>query len=305
MTATDMTPSRLNIEQETPPIRRLFLARQGLYDVAKRWQLAQLLLVVGLPVAGAIWGVLDPQHRSVVSAVAVFITLLDVLVLDRQYRKSLKRAAKGAEHFDTALFKLPWNPLSVGPPLSAEEIERHYRARIARTNDPEKIGWYPTAVGRAPLHIARVICQRANVSYDSALRRHYALLLLITVCIVSASIFMIGLLRSATLAEVVLTALVPPAPLLIWVLREYFRQSDAADANETVQKESEALLNKVIAEQCDEPSCTAQSTQLQSALFARRAANPLLFPGVYKLRRTPLEGEMDAGAEHWLQKAGY
>lgn len=299
------TPSQLDLEQETPPLRRLFLARQGLYDVAKRWQLTQLLFIVCLPILGAIWGVLFPLHRPAISAMAVLLTLLDVLLLDRQYRKSLKRAAKGAELFDTTLFKLPWNALSAGPQLSVEEIERHYRARDATKLDPEKIGWYPAGVGRAPLHIARVICQRANVSYDSALRRHYAALLLGVVFIVAAAIFLTGLLSSATLSDVVLTALVPPAPLLIWALREYFRQIDAADANETVQRESEALLNRVIADQCDEPNCSAQSVQLQSALFARRAANPLLFPGVYKFRRPRLEGEMDAGADHWLQKAGF
>lgn len=299
-----LTPG-LAERQNTEPLRRLLLARFGLYDVAVNWQKTQLILVVLLPLIGAIIGIVDPAHKAFVGALAVIVTLLDVAVIDRNYRRSIVRAARGAELFDTELFDLPWNVLTAGPQPSAEEIKRYFTARLMKKGDGDTFDWYPTAVARAPLHIARVICQRANVSYDSALRRHYATMLVVAVFILSAAIFAFGIANSKSLVDVVVTALVPPAPILIWALREYFRQKDAAEANDTIQKESEAILNRVLGGGCPEPECTTRSMQLQGALFTRRAANPLLFPGLYTIRRTALEGEMDAGAEHWLAKAGY
>jgi hypothetical protein len=291
--------------QNSPSLRRLLLARFRLYDIAVNWQIFQLVVVVLLPIIGAMVGILDPARKALVGALAVFITLFDVAFIDRNYRRSIVRAARGAELFDVQLFALPWNALAAGAQPSAEEIERYSQARLAKRGESDTFDWYPAAVARAPLHVARVICQRANVSYDSALRRHYALGLVLAVFAVSAAIFIFGLVNAKSLADVVVTALVPPAPILIWALREHFRQKDAADANDTIQKESEAVLNDVLAGGCPEPECTARSMQLQSALFVRRAANPLLFPGLYQRRRTGLEGEMDAGAEHWLAKAGY
>jgi hypothetical protein len=291
--------------QNTEPLRRLLLARFRLYDIAVNWQTTQLVVVVLLPIVGAVIGIVDPAHKALVGALAVIVTLVDVAIIDRNYRRSIVRAARGTELFDTELFELPWNALAAGPQPSAEEVERYSRARFAKKGDADTYDWYPAAVGRAPLPVARVICQRANVSYDSALRRHYAMVLVITVFILSAAIFTFGIANSKSLADVVVTALVPPAPILIWALREYFRQKDAAEANDTIQKESEAVLKEVLAGGCPEPECTARSKQLQGALFTRRAANPLLFPGLYKVRRMGLETEMDAGAEYWLAKAGY
>lgn len=306
MTDQGQPPAEGFVErQNSPRLRRLLLARFRLYDIAVNWQKVQLTVVVLLPLVGAVIGILDPAHKALVGALAVFITLFDVAFIDRNYRRSIVRAARGAELFDTELFELRWNTLAAGPQPSAEEVERYSQKRFAKKGDSDTFDWYPVAVARAPLHVARVICQRANVSYDSALRRHYAMVLVGTVLVLSAAIFIFGLVNSKSLADVVVTALVPPAPVLIWALREYFRQRDAAEANDSIQKESEAILNEILKDGCPEPECTARSVQLQSAVFARRATNPLLFPGLYERRRAGLEDEMDAGAEHWLEKAGY
>ena len=305
MTLTDLPPSQIDVRQNTLPLRRLLMARHRLFAIAGYWQDAQLILVVFMPLSFAGIGILWPQHRSTIGAVAVLITLLDVALLDRRYRKAIKRGARGAEHFDTSLFDLPWNGLAAGAQLSAEELERCYQTRLARNGDRDSYDWYPVAAGAAPMPIARIICQRANVSYDSALRRHYAAILLGVVIALSVIIFLFGFARSATLADVVITGLVPPAPILIWALREFFRQTDAAEANDAIQKEAEAILGKVVDGGCGPDLCLAQSVQMQSAIFARRASNPLLFPGLYTRRRKALELEMNAGARHWLAKAGY
>lgn len=303
--AEQLRRSDIDLDQNLPKNMHLLKARQGLYKLAVRWQITQLLIVVLLPLLGAILGTFWLEYRSISAAISIVITILDVVVLDRQYRKSIKTAARGAEHFDTAVLKLPWNALSAGNELQPEEIAA--AAEIwgrSSVKTPIK-DWYPPIVRLVPLHIARVICQRANVSYDSALRRKYAKVLLAIVLAVAGGILAMGLYRSTTLADMVLTGLVPAAPLVIWSVRECFRQRDAAEANDVIQKESEALLHHVLAGGCDEHSCTAQSAQLQSALFNRRATNPLLFPGLYKLQRFVLEKRMGEGAEHWIKAAGY
>src|SRR3954471_12653131 len=170
--------STIDVDQNSSENLHLLKARQGLYVIAVRWQIAQLLIVVFVPLLGGISSLFMPQYKSAFAALSVAITVLDVMVLDRRYRRSVKTAARGAEHFDSAVLKLPWNPLSAGSKLQPEEI-----AAAADLWDrvPSKTpieDWYPPIVRLSPLYVARVICQRANVSYDSALRRRYAKALL-------------------------------------------------------------------------------------------------------------------------------
>jgi hypothetical protein len=297
--------STIDIDQTLPENLRLMKARQGLFKVAVRWQIAQLLIVVAIPLIGAVLAVQCPDYKGPLGALSVMITITDVLFLDRQYRRAIKTAAKGSEHFDSAVLKLGWNTLSAGRRLQPEDVSGAADLWERAWFKGEIKDWYPAAVRFAPLHVARVICQRANVSYDSALRRRYGSLLLIVVVALAAGIVGVALWNSATLADTVLTGMVPAAPLVIWAFREFFRQRDAAEANDIIQQESETLLARVIGKECDAESCTAESAQLQGALFNRRATNPLLLPGVYDLQRFVMEKRMNEGAEHWVKTAGF
>lgn len=297
--------STIAADQNVRANLQLLKARQALWAAAVGWQIAQFVIVVLLPLAGAILGAFLPQYRPEIGAAAVVITILDVVMFDRGYRQAIRTAARASEQFDTAVLRLPWNSLSAGEPLQPEEIKAAADRWDKKHDDAGLRDWYPPAVARAPQHIARIICQRANVTYDTALRRNYSAVLIGLVALISLGIVVLGFMRSSTLAELVLSGLVPVAPLVIWATREFFRQRDAAAANAIIQRESETLLRHAISGQCDEPTCTSQSLQLQAALFARRSTNPLLMPGLYRLRRAPLEQRMEHGAEYWLAQAGY
>jgi hypothetical protein len=297
--------STIAASQNDPANLRLLKARQALWAIAVDWQIAQFILVVLVPLIGAIVGAFVPDFKAGVGAGAVSITILDVVLLDRGYRRAIRTAAQASEQFDVAVLKLPWNGLSAGEPLPPEEIKGAADRWDRNHSEEELRDWYPTSVARAPQHIARIICQRSNVTYDTALRRDYSKVLVWAVAAISVGIIVLGFVNSATLADLVLSGLVPVAPLVIWATREYFRQQDAANANAIIRRESEALLKRVIVGQCDEPTCTSQAVQLQAAQFARRSTNPLIMPRLYNYRRKPLEERMAEGADHWLREAGY
>jgi hypothetical protein len=299
-----MAPNpNITTEQLLPENYRLLQARQQLWDDAVWWQVAQFLLVVVAPLGGALLAAFDPALRPLVGAIAVGLSLADVSYFDRRYRAAIKLAARASEQFDVALFHLPWNKLSAGNPLSPEETDSAVRKWVRKHPKEEVKAWYSTSVSKVPLHLARVICQRTNVAYDSALRRNYATVLLTVALVISGGIFAAGFARSTELDDLVMSALVPVSPLLIWALREFFRQKDAAAANDAIRAEADMVLEQVISGSCDEPTCTSHSVRLQAALFVRRSTNVLIFPGLYRWRRENLEKDMNAGADHWVSRA--
>jgi len=297
--------SDIGARQNGADMLRLLKARQWLFQVAFRWQVTQLFAVVLLPIAFAIAGIAWSDLKPIVAAAAAVVAIADAAFFDRSYRRAIKSAARAAEEFDTQLLRMPWSSLAAGARPDPEAIQAAAEKFDAWKDERGLKDWYPPSVDRAPLFLARIICQRSNLTYDSALRREFTRNLAILVAAIAAVIGLFGIVTSSTMSDVFLSAFVPPAPIIIWALREYFRQRDAAEANDVIQRESERLLQAAIGGACSADDCASQARQLQSALFARRSTNPLLLPFLYKWRRPRLERNMDAGAEHWLREAGY
>jgi pimeloyl-ACP methyl ester carboxylesterase len=68
---------------------------------------------------------------------------------------------------------ISWNEFVVGARFDAEEVFENAR-EILRAGDEERLrDCYPTVVADAPIEVARLICQRENLVYDSELRIAY------------------------------------------------------------------------------------------------------------------------------------
>lgn len=288
--------------QNSPEFIRLLRARSQLYKEAVRAQVLQLILTVVIPVAGAFFGLVNVEVRPFVAIVAFAVTILDVSFIDRIQRDKLKAAAKISEQFDCGLLSLPWNQFVVGKKLDPEFVE----AAAARWISTGKLfNWYPPAVGRAPLRIARIICQRSNLWFDSELRRRYGGYLLIFALCMSLTLVAIGFYRNLTMTDFATIVCAPLAPILIWAIRDRFRQNDAADALVNLKDAAESLLTALTDQTLhSEEEFVVGSRELQDAIFARRVANPLLFPLIYRLSRSAMDEQMNYGAEELLRKAG-
>lgn len=304
MTDLSNIRSTIAIRQNLPEAQRLLKARQWRWLVAGRWQLAQLFTVLTAPILVITFGLLFPSLKPWISFFAVCTTLLDIAFIDRQYRKSLKLAARASELLDVHLFELDWNGLAAGKPPTPEETDRSVR-RWDKLKNPNPIkDWYSSVVDRAPMGLARAICQRTNLSYDSDLRSIYVTIINTGAVVIALLVLAIGMFSTATFADFVLAGWVPSAPFLFWALRERFRQIDAIDANAPIITEAEKLIAKIIDHGCDDEECRFQSRLMQNAIFSRRATTVLLLPGIYKYRRPDAERDMHAGAAYWVDKAG-
>lgn len=280
----------------------LLRARSRIYDEATALLILQFCFTVLLPVVTAGVALLAPSIRPYTAAVALVVSALDVTVLDRMYRAKLKVAAKIAEAFDCEVLSLPWNAFVAGKQAETETI---VAARAAwRGGEGKLTNWYPVAVGAAPLHLARIICQRTNLWYDAKLRRHYGAWVLVFAAVLLAGLVIAASFTGLTVALLISTVLPPAAPVLIWSLREYFRQRDTAEAQETAKAEADTLWAQAKAGDCAEPDCLARSREFQNAIYARRVSSPLMLPGVYRILRPAMENEMNKSAEVYLAEIG-
>ena len=292
--------NNISDRQNTEHFLRLLRARSRTYAVAQGLQVVQLVLVVLLPVAGAIVGLIWPGVRSYVAFIALVIAALDTVWLDRWQRRKLKAAAKICEEFDCELLELPWNRLAAGRRVDPELIEA--AALAWNHGDGKLLDWYPKEICTARMPLARVMCQRTNAWYDGQLRQRYGVFLLAFVCVVFIAMLVAGLVLKLSLLDLTATVLTPAAPALIWCLREHFRQRDIAELSETSKSEADTLCERAAVAGVDEAELLASARELQNVIYYRRASSPLLLPFVYRLVRPRMERHMRAGVASLLNK---
>lgn len=293
--------SDIPTRQNTERFLRLMRARQQTYKEAVQAQVLQLVLVVFAPVLAGIAGLIWPGARPYVAAVALIVTVADTAWLDRAQRRKIKVAARISEQFDCELFGLSWNKLLAGKQTDPEQIDA--AAQKWRGNEAELRDWYPIEVGKASPALARAICQRTNAWYDASLRQLYGALLTGMVAVPAAGFLLYAIFAHLPLVDLVSSTLAPAAPLLIWALRECFRQRDVAELSEASKAEADAQCERAGASTVDETALASASRELQNAIYARRASSPLILPFVYRLARSDREARMKAGAAEIVARA--
>lgn len=283
-----------------PTMLGLLRARTLVYRRAKRCQALILVLNLLLPVASAFAAALMPDARPAIAVVALLLGVFDATTIDAWLKARLKVGAKLQEQFDCEVLDIDWNEFVAGTKVDAEDTFEDGRRTLNGSDERRLRDWYPVVVAEAPIEVARVICQRENLVYDSGLRVAYRRLLFWFVVVFVALISAAGLTFNPSFISLVL-ALAPATPALTWALRENKRQSDALETLTRLKAESEKLL-KVTIKGVDAAEARRRSRELQDAIFGHRLASSLVFEWLYNLLRRRLEAKLVHGAEHWVSE---
>ena len=278
-----------------PNIQRM-AAQRYLYSCAKRLSAIQALLAGATPVAGAVAVALWTEAQPWVALAGVLVLFLGTLWLDPWQDRLREAAANIQEDFDCTVLNLPWNELLAGRRPDAEEVHEAAKKNRPEPEAPLK-NWYPAIIDSLPLHQARAICQRTNCRWDSKLRRRYRIALLITLYLIGAFVFGLGLLTGMTLQKFVLAVAVPFSPTLVFGMREAQRQGKAAAALDCLKDFGERLWRGVVQGEVMEPEATSRSRDLQDAILRHRRANPFVFDWVYRRLRQDYEEQMNVAAK--------
>lgn len=294
-----MSLNDIPARQNEPGQIRLRKAIWAAFDFARGVVVLQAILAVLVPLAGAGVTIFAPQTRPWVAAIAMLVILLDAMGLDRWQKKLMKLGARLSEAFDCRVLDLPWDAFTAGAEPSPEDVRRAEKRYERRGLKAALEDWYPVSVGEVPLHLARLICQRTNLHYDSSLRRSYSSALRrIAVAVPVLLVLATGMVTNKITDFLLLLPIV--TPLIAWCLREAYRQQDTADVLETLMSQARTLWSDALANRGEDDRLAARTREFQSAIFTRRSTATPILPGVYASRRADLEDEVRAAATDFL-----
>ena len=290
------------VQIEATQLDRL-AAQRELYSRAKRVQAWQLILSVPCVIAWSFVVMAFPALRSYAALWAIGVTLLDLVALDR-WQKSLKeRAARIQEQFDCDVLQLAWPDLK-GPRPDAEQVAEE--SSSYRRTDPQFTtirDWYAPAVGRLPIHLGRLVCQRSSCWWDAKLRRRYSVSVLIALGLFSTLIVAVSLHESASLENFVLTGITPLMPAITLAIKQFSEHNAAAARADRLRDTSQKFWREALYEHLAVEEVSSRSRQLQDEIFEHRRQSPLIFDWIYQRLRNKHEELMNKGAEALVKEA--
>ncbi|OKS58516.1 S-4TM family putative pore-forming effector [Pseudomonas syringae] len=289
-------------QQASDVNRSLLRARHRNYRAAKVTQGLLVLVSIILPIIGVCVGPQFPEIRPYLALASLILLLMETALFDRIQKDRLKRGAKLQEQFDTDVFGLPWNRFVAGAQVEHEDVRRLSAKPLSKKREAHFHAWYEVCVGRLPLHLARLIGQRTNISYDARLRRRYGGWLLTLTILFGVVLLFVGLYKGLQFPDLIMTLVVPFLPVLTWALRERMQQVNAAISLTNLNGEWEKIWIKALGG-ADVATLATESRALQDAIYQHRERSPLVFDWVYSTFRPTNEDEAHHAAEDLVHKA--
>lgn len=288
--------------QNAPSQLQKLAAQRQLYTTAKTVFGWQFLVAGPISFVLGVTALANPGMKEFVATWGLGVVLADLFWLTPWQKRLRESAAKVQELFDCKVLSLTWNSLKGGNEPDQELIkEQADLYELRRSEMPPLENWYPVSVGKLPLHLGRLVCQRSNCWWDSKQRRHYANLMLFLVTVLFATVLFLALKGGITLGDFILQVVAPMSPVLLFGLRQVCEQRDSANRLDKLKAHTEALWKNALAGK--ESSVESASRSLQDEIFENRRKSPSVLDTLFKRLRNKYEAQMNHSSEHYLAEA--
>ncbi|HOB58900.1 MAG TPA: S-4TM family putative pore-forming effector [Methanoregulaceae archaeon] len=297
-------PNRIPyVQNETLQLQRLAAQRQ-LYSSAKNVKKIKCILTIPVLSILSIITFFVSDFKIWFAFYGICLVLLNSVLLNPLGNSLQSQAAIIQELFDCEVLHLQWPKWKLTERPDPELIQKESAIYLKKNQDFSALqNWYPIQIGRIPLPLARIICQRVNLKYDADLRRNYITKLLLLFIFVGIFIAALAILGGLNVETFVLVMLTPLLPLIIWGIEEYTKNIHAADHLEKLKSLSEQLWNSSIKSPIPIEQFEMESRDLQNEIFEFRKNNPLVFDWIYTLLKQSQQNQMNESTDFFVSEA--
>lgn len=222
-----------------------------------------------------------------VASIGLLITVSDVFFISQKISDLKTKAAKIQEEFDTDVLSMPWNPILCGDRLPYEDIGLNSE----KCKKDDLANWYATDVDKLPLPIARILCQRSNLCWDSALREKYLSRLKFIIGLVCLALLSLGLVANQSLQAFILNVVVPFSALIFFLIKQVNDHKKSIERNDKLKGKLDSCWSTILKNNnFTELEDTAR--RIQDIIFDVRKNNAMVFDFVYRKYRDSQERAM-------------
>lgn len=291
------------VNQELPENIERLAAQKNIYSRAKNIIGLQMILSIPVAMAAAVTTIIKPELNGYIAIWGILMVVFDLFMFTPWVKQLQDNAARIQELFDTSVFHLDWNEISVGnrpdPELVAEHANKH---GLEDNNVINLRAWYPLAVNQVPNILGILICQRSNIWWDSRMRRKYAFTVRFILISIALGLVVYGLHERKDMFEFLVYVAAPLLSTYVFGYRQMYDHSQAADRLDKLKGLSEKIWSDALHGK-DVDTLKAESRTLQDQIFEHRRNNPPVFDFLFNFFRDNNEALMNRGADSLVSEA--
>ncbi|KHD09056.1 hypothetical protein PN36_14585 [Candidatus Thiomargarita nelsonii] len=291
-------------DQLTPKQLDRLAAQRQIYSDVKTIQAVYMILSVPCVIVWSLLIVFIPELTSYAALWGITVTLLGIVIFTPWQNSLKQQAAKIQELFDCDVLQLKCSEMKVSRKPDTETIVE--ASSKFRRKEPEYVSlknWYPVSVGKLPIALARLVCQRTNCWWDAKLRRRYAMAIIIVVIILTIFVFLLSLIGGFSLDKFILAVLTPLMPIILLGTQHYIENTQSATLLDDLKESTEKLWEQAISGKITLKILETESRELQDEIYHHRCKSPLIFDWIYRIFRNPHEEQMNKGADSLIEEA--
>lgn len=289
--------------QRLPEYVDKIAASSQAYGIVKAISALQSIFAISAAILGPLVAFLYPDATGWAALYATVVLLVDVIFLEPAIKQNQELGAKIQESFDTDLFQLPWNSHRCHSRPDPEVIN-NLAAKFRRKENTDRLmDWYPPAAGEVPLEYGRLVCQRANMRWDAALRRFYCGVFVGLLLIMAIGAGAVALLMKWEASHIVISLVLPLLPAALKLVRESRKHRDSAAVSDRTKTILESIWSRGLSEKVSSKQFLEESRRLQDELYDRRKNSPTVSQCLYLWLRDDFERDMRFGAEQMVKDA--
>lgn len=276
---------------------QLLSAQRQLYSEEKQLLFVQVVLALGGSLVT--FGIVSllPQYTSQANAVAFLMAVIDCSLIQYFLGGKKKSAAKIQELFDCNVLQLNWTAgQKPTPEVFIAAADRHPTAKKASLEN-----WYLGRLAEVPFPVARIVCQMTSVSYDTAVRKQYAIFLSFALGILVLVSLLLGICCAMPIDKLLSSILLPFLPGISFIALQMKEHVQAISRLKSLREETDRVWSLCKEKQPEDEALTTESRQLQDKILENRSESATVFDVVYKVCRTKQELYGETLANHLIE----
>jgi len=233
----------INKKQNAKDSIERLIAQRRLYSGAKNISYVSFLIVILMAIIFPIISDKYPEYRNIFALTAIIYLVIEIFILERIEAFKKHTAAKIQELFDTNVLELEWNSVIVGNKPDAEIVGK-YQDKSSKKRIEQLKNWYSESVSKLPINVARAICQRSNVWWDSALRRRFASLIMFLLAVLLLVFLYVN--KDSSLSEISISFILflPLVRIMVKKILSHFKTAKTLDnLKEVLDKQIESFMD--------------------------------------------------------------
>lgn len=283
--------------QNQPQFLEKLSASNRLYDQSVGVAYIQFIIAVIIAIVFPILSNYFPAYQGWLTIGTLLYFIVQVFYLHEWEGRRRHDATVLQEIFDTELFSLPWNEVIAGERMTDEQLKKYLR-KNKNLDKEENLNWYPPAVAEVSLPMARIMCQRSSVWWNSRLRRTCAQIIMgLNIVIIVA---LLWIYRNAP-AGSFSNHLVLFLPLFEILITTAFSYRKSANRMHRLRVILDNFLKKYLEDkQYQVPEDTSRA--IQDEIFRNRASARPTPRFIYAMLLARYKKTMNLSAEEYIAK---